>query len=123
MSRPAGSGAASPAGSAVGTTEGSPEDTMEGTADLAERIAGTVEGCPGVAGLSAGAWGRTTTYRPGLPLLGVVVRDTEIEVGVVIRPGRPVTEIAEEVRVAVAPLADGRPVNVMIEDIDDGPAE
>ncbi|MFI0351904.1 hypothetical protein [Actinomadura sp. 9N407] len=87
---------------------------------LAERIGAAVTGLPDVAGLTAGPRAHVVTYRVGPPYGGVAVRDGEIEVGVVARPGRPLAEIAETVRQAVLPLAGGLPVNVLIGDIDDG---
>ncbi|WP_329522116.1 hypothetical protein [Spirillospora sp. NBC_01491] len=89
-------------------------------AELAERIAGTVEDLPDVAGLTAGPHVRVVTYRVGMPVTGVAVRDDEVEVGVVVRVGTPVTGVADAVRTAVTPLAGGRPVHVLIGDIDDG---
>ncbi|REE98658.1 hypothetical protein [Thermomonospora umbrina] len=89
------------------------------TAELAERIAETAADCPGVVELSAGPWGHVVTYRPGLPLRGVAMRDDEVQVSIVVRPDRPVTETAQAVGAAVAPLAGGRDVNVIIADLAD----
>ncbi|HEX2315908.1 MAG TPA: hypothetical protein VHJ17_19335 [Thermomonospora sp.] len=97
------------------------EGTPMTTAEFAERIAETAAACPGVAELSAGPWGHVVTYRPGLPLRGVAVREDEVQVGVVALPDRPVTETAETVGAAVAPLAGGRDVHVIVTDLADAP--
>jgi hypothetical protein len=85
----------------------------------AERIGALVTGLADVAGLTAGPRAHVVTYRVGRPYAGVAVRDEEIEVGVIVRPGRPLAEIAETVRQAVLPLAGDLPVNVLIADLDD----
>ncbi|XVQ10151.1 hypothetical protein ACQP1W_47835 [Spirillospora sp. CA-255316] len=100
----------------AGTRTGSSARTPS-RADRAERIGAAVRALPGVAGLTAGPRGFVVTYRPGPPYEGVAVRDGEIEVGVVARAGRPLEEVAESVRRAVAPLAGDVPVNVLIADI------
>ncbi|MFE9103266.1 hypothetical protein [Actinomadura geliboluensis] len=49
------------------------------------------------------------------------MRKAAIEVGVVVRYGRPFAEIAEDVRRLVRPLAGRRTVDVLIGDVaDDG---
>ncbi|MDL4821963.1 hypothetical protein [Actinomadura opuntiae] len=95
----------------------------DGGGGLAERVAEVVRGCRFVAGLTAGPWARIVTYRAGRPFAGVVVRDGEIEIGVVARTGRPFTRTAEDVRRAVRPLAGERPVHVLIGDIAEGGAK
>ncbi|WP_239137009.1 hypothetical protein [Sphaerisporangium rufum] len=84
------------------------------TGEPADRIAAAVTGCPDVAGLARGP---LATYLAGRTVPGVAVRDDAIEVAVVARYGRPLAEIAEQVRAAVAPLAGGRPVDVRVDDI------
>jgi uncharacterized alkaline shock family protein YloU len=83
-------------------------------APLADRVAEAVEGCPDVASLNRGT---VATYLSGRAVPGVVVHDTDVEVSVVAVYGRPLAEIADEVRSAVEPLAPGRTVNVHIDDI------
>lgn len=85
--------------------------------DVPDRVAEAAMTCPDVLDLTAGPRGRIATYRAGLPLAGVAVRDGEIEVGVVVRHGRPCPEIAEHVRRLVRPLAGERPVHVLIADL------
>lgn len=81
---------------------------------LADQVAQAVAGCPGVVSLARGTAG---THFAGRFVTGVAVRDTEVEIAVVARYGRPLTEIAAGVRAAVRPLAPGLPINVRIEDI------
>lgn len=87
--------------------------------ELADRIAEAAMGCPDVRGLTAGPGGRIATFRAGLPLTGVAVRDGEVEVGVVARRGRPLPGVAEDVRRRVRPLAGDRTVHVLIGDLAD----
>ena len=87
-------------------------------AGLADRVAEAAADCPDVLRLTAGPHGRIATYRAGLPLAGVAVRDRAIEVAVVVRYGRPGPRIAADVRERIRPLAAGREVNVLIADVD-----
>ncbi|MEU3165307.1 hypothetical protein [Streptosporangium sp. NPDC006930] len=84
------------------------------TAGLAHRIADAVLRCPDVADLSGGPFGTVATYLPGERFPGVALRENEVEVSVVVRLGRPIPEIADAVRAAVAPMVGDRPVNVHI---------
>jgi hypothetical protein len=47
----------------------------------------------------------------------VAVRDDSVEVGVVVRFGRPLPEIAAELRRGLTPVAGGRTVHVSVEDV------
>ncbi|SDR95117.1 hypothetical protein [Actinopolymorpha singaporensis] len=87
---------------------------------LADLIAAAVGACPDVARLSAGP---VATYLPGRSVPGVAVRDGEVRVAVVARYGRPLAEIAEQVRAAVAPLVPARRVDVTIDDLAIGDEE
>ncbi|RFU42713.1 hypothetical protein DZF91_05095 [Actinomadura logoneensis] len=89
------------------------------SADLAERVAAAVTALPDVAGLSTGRSAMLVTYRVGAPVTGVAVRDDAVEIGVVARFGRPLGQIADEVRAVAEPLADERRVDVLIADIID----
>ncbi|MEV7012737.1 hypothetical protein [Streptosporangium sp. NPDC051022] len=82
--------------------------------ELAHEIAEAVRNCPDVADLSGGPFGTVATYLPGERVSGVALRENEVEVSVVVQPGRPLPEIADEVRAALAPLVGDRPVNVHI---------
>ncbi|WP_232326452.1 hypothetical protein [Microbispora sp. ATCC PTA-5024] len=97
---------------ATGTTTGRPKDVS--AADVAARV----ESCPDVVRLSRGPFGAVATYLPGGLVPGVVVRDDRIEIHIVARYGRPLPETAEAVRDAVADLADGRPVDVIVADVE-----
>ena len=83
-------------------------------------IADAVSACPGVSALSRGPYGTVATYLPGGYVGGVAVRDDEVEVHVVARYGPPVPETAAQVRAAATPLAGGRAVTVVVDDIDAG---
>ncbi|MGS2640814.1 hypothetical protein [Streptosporangium sp. LJ11] len=91
-----------------------PENPVFGATDLAHRIAYAVRRCPDVVDLSGGPFGTVATYLPGERLAGVALRENEVEVSVVVRLGRPLPEIADGVRAAVAPMVGNRPVNVHI---------
>jgi uncharacterized alkaline shock family protein YloU len=86
-------------------------------AELADRIVGAVTGCAAVAGLTEAPGGPVATYLPGRTVSGVAVRGGEVEVCVVARYGLPLSEVAEQVRQAVAPLVPDRVVDVVIGDI------
>jgi len=64
--------------------------------------------------LSGGPFGTVATYLPGERLPGVALREDEVEVSIVVRMGRPLPEIADEVRKAIAPMVGDRPINVHI---------
>ncbi|PRX95747.1 Asp23/Gls24 family envelope stress response protein [Allonocardiopsis opalescens] len=89
---------------------------------LAARIGARARSCPDVARLSGGPYGAVATYLPGERLTGVAVRADAVEVWVVARYGRPLPEIAEQVRAAVAAEVPGRRVDVGIGDIVAAPA-
>lgn len=82
--------------------------------ELVHEIADAVRRCPDVADLSGGPFGTVATYLPGERVAGVALRDDEVEVSIVVQMGRPLPEIAQEVRTAIAPLVGDRPVNVYI---------
>ena len=81
---------------------------------LADRIATAVAGCPSVARLAEGP---IATYLPGRRVTGVRTSDDRVEVAVVAVHGVPVRGLDAEVRAALAPLADGRPVDVHVADV------
>lgn len=84
----------------------------------ARAIAERVLACPGVAGLSGGPFGTVATYLPGERLTGVAVHDHGVDIAVVARFGDPLPAVADEIRLLVGDLVDGRPVNVTIDDLD-----
>jgi uncharacterized alkaline shock family protein YloU len=101
------------------TTDGAQDTGRADGRDLADRIAEAVTECPDVASL---AGGRLGAFLPGRGAAGVSVHDTGVEVAVVARYGRPMPEIADEVRDAVEPLVPGLPVDVSIDDITEAAA-
>lgn len=98
------SASAAPAGRDIAATE-----------NLANRIVGAVGKCPDVARLAPGPGG---TYLPHRTIHGVVLTDSTARVAVVARYGRPLLEIAAEVRAAVRQAVPDMKVDVVIEDIE-----
>lgn len=96
---------------------GSDAPAPAGAAELADRIAAAVTSCPGVAALTELPGIPVATYLPGWIVSGVAIRPGQVEVCVVARYGPPLPQIAEQVRQAVAALAPGRAVDVVIGDI------
>jgi hypothetical protein len=84
---------------------------------LVDPIAMAVRACPAVAGLHGGWFGRATTYLPGRRVAGVAVFPYEIVIGVVGRYPASVSEIATQVRAAVAGVAPNVSVTVHVEDM------
>ncbi|MEV0973131.1 Asp23/Gls24 family envelope stress response protein [Microtetraspora glauca] len=82
-----------------------------------KRIAERAASCPDVVALSGGPFGTVAAYLPGETVPGISVRETEIEIHATVRYGRPIPEIAAEIRDAVAPLTGGRHVNVTVDDV------
>lgn len=87
------------------------------TIATARRVAERTLGVPDVVELSAGSYGTTATLGAGVRVKGVSVQRDEVRVGVVVRYGRPVPEIASEVREAVRAEVPGRVVHVEVEDV------
>lgn len=86
-------------------------------ADL-EAVAAAALGCPLIAGLTGGHVGEVATYLPGRRILGVREVDGSVEIHVVAKWGRPLPEVAEVVRTAVASHTGGLPVVVFVDDIE-----
>ncbi|MBQ1084207.1 MULTISPECIES: hypothetical protein [unclassified Nocardiopsis] len=89
---------------------GDPGATARAVAEAASRFSDVVE-------LSSGSFGTLSTAVPGGRVRGVAVREDHVEVGVVVRYGRPLPEIAAEIRRGLAPLSGGRAVHVSVEDV------
>lgn len=85
-----------------------------------DAIAAAVLACSTVAGLSGGIAGEVATYLPGRRVTGLRIDDTTVTVHVVGRYGPTMTEISNQVTRAVTPLAGGRTVGVVIEDLEVG---
>lgn len=85
---------------------------------VAGMVATAVLTCPDVVELhQGGGYRRIATYLPGRRIDGVQVSPAGIEVGVVGRYPATVTDIAAQVRAAVATVAPGVPVAVSVEDL------
>ena len=84
----------------------------------ADLVAERVLAVPAVERLDGGAFGQVATYLPGRRVSGVSWRDDVCEVSVVLRlTGAPLPALADEVRHAVAPVAGGRRVDVVVSDV------
>ncbi len=91
---------------------------VEGERHPAELVAERVLACPSVAALAGGLAGQAATYLPGRRVAGISWRDDVCEVAVVLRlDGRPLPELAEQVRRAVEPVAGGRAVDILVADV------
>lgn len=85
--------------------------------DRTRAIAAAAIGCSGVAALSSGPFGTVATYLPDGRVEGVTVREGAVEVHIVTDFGLPLPELADRVRTAVHPLATGRDVLVVVDDL------
>ncbi|MEU5091271.1 hypothetical protein [Streptomyces sp. NPDC021356] len=83
-------------------------------------IAAAAGGCPAVSRLSAGPFGAAAACLPGRRVAGVQVAGEVVRVHVVGRYGHAMAEIGAQVRDAVAAVAPGAVVDVVIEDLDLG---
>lgn len=81
-------------------------------------VAGLVLACPAVAGLSGGAFGSAATYLPGRRVTGIRLAADSVEVHPVLRYGATVTELARQVRGALAGLVGARTVDIVVEDVE-----
>lgn len=82
-----------------------------------DEVAALVLACPSVVRLSGGPDGGAGTYLPGRRLRGVRVSDDGLAVHLVVRHGPTAQEVAQEVRAALAAVAAGRPVDVVLEEV------
>jgi len=87
-----------------------------------DAVAAAVEGCAGVAGLDGGRYGEVATYLPGRVIPGVMVSGGRVTVQIRSR-WVPVPGVAALITAVLAPLTGSRPVDVLIADIDDPPAD
>ncbi|WP_269856965.1 hypothetical protein [Streptomyces sp. RPT161] len=85
-----------------------------------DAIAAAAGGCPAVSRLSAGPVGAAAACLPGRRVAGVQVAGEAVRVHVVGRHGHTMAEIGVQVRDAVAAVAPGAMVDVVIEDLDLG---
>ena len=89
----------------------------------AEAIAAAVASCPGVVRLSPGGSVEVATYLPRQRVVGVRLRDEDLDVRVVPRAGTVRPDLAADIRRAVEPIAPGRAIDVHIDDIDVEPQD
>lgn len=82
----------------------------------ADLIVAAVLGCPSVAALHGGRFGEVATYLPGRRVPGVRHDGGRVAVHVVGRYPASVTDIAGQVRDAVAAVLPGPVVDVTVED-------
>ncbi|TQM80078.1 hypothetical protein FHX81_2401 [Saccharothrix saharensis] len=82
--------------------------------DVSEDVEAALLAHPDVARLD----GAVASYLPGRRVDGVRVGD-RVEVAVVLRPGRPVGEVAAELRAAVTRVAGRAPVDVLVADLEE----
>ncbi|WP_370937556.1 hypothetical protein [Amycolatopsis sp. cg13] len=82
----------------------------------AERIAAAVRDLPVVVDVHGGRFGQVATFGAGGRVGGVRVSEEDVTVGVTVRSPFSAGEVAAAVRAAVA--SPGRPVHVLIADVD-----
>ncbi|HEY2203549.1 MAG TPA: hypothetical protein VGH99_03600 [Pseudonocardia sp.] len=97
------------------TAPGTPGLTSPGDA-VALEVAAVVGAHRSVVRLDDGPYGTIATYLPGRRLVGVRVGlpGEPVVLGVVLRLGRPLPEVAGELRGQVAALCGGQPVDVVV---------
>jgi hypothetical protein len=84
-----------------------------------DALASAVRGCPAVDDLDSGVLGGVATYLPGRRVPGVRVQADRIEVHVRAVWNQPVSVVAGQIRQALASLAGGRTVDIVLTDIAD----
>lgn len=82
-----------------------------------EAVAVAVRACPAVYDVAPAGLATATTYLPGGRVSGIRVDDDRVVVQVRSRWPAPASELARQVRDAVAPLVSSRPVDVDILDV------
>jgi hypothetical protein len=86
-----------------------------------DAVAAAVLACTGVSGLDGGRYHEVATYLPGRTVDGVAVTGGRVRVQIRSRWGAEAPSLATLIKIALAPLAGSRPVDVTIADIDDPP--
>ena len=87
-----------------------------------DEVVAAVTACPDVASMAGGLVSEVACYLPGRRVEGVRISDDGLQVHIVASWGRPLPEVAEEVRQAVQAVAPAVPVLVSIDDIELPPA-
>ncbi|MDI2031502.1 hypothetical protein QFW96_22935 [Saccharopolyspora sp. TS4A08] len=87
----------------------------------AQELADAVLAHPSVARLHGGAFGEIASYFPGQRITGVrMSEDGPVEIGVVLRLDRPLTETLDDLRGALAERLGGTRVDIYVSDVDAG---
>ena len=94
-----------------------PPAPAAGVVDEADAIAAVVLRCPGVLDLHPGGWRQVATYLPGRRVTGVQADSRRVLVSVVLLDGTPVPAAVAAIRGALAPLVGGRPVDILVADM------
>ena len=89
---------------------------------LVDAVAAATLGCPAVAGMHPGGPRFVATYLPGRRVVGVRVEEDRVLVSVVLRQRASVPTLERQIRGALAPLVEGREVDVHVADVDTGQA-
>src|ERR1700690_4135516 len=84
-----------------------------------DAVAAAVRSCAAVDDLCSGAWGGVVSYLPGRQVAGVRVARDHVVVSARIRWDVPAADLARQVRAALAVLAGGRRVDVIVADVTD----
>lgn len=86
---------------------------------LADLVAEVVLGHPDVVRLDAGKFGPIASPLPGRKVIGVRASEAgdPVEIAVVLRLTKPLTEIATELRTRVQTVAGAVPVDIVISDV------
>ena len=84
---------------------------------LADAISAAVTRCPAVVTLDEGGTRAVATYLPGRRVAGIRIEEHRVLVSVVLRYGVSIDSLTSQVRAAVAPLAQGRTVDVHVADV------
>ena len=92
--------------------------TVPGPQADAELISAAVLACPGVVALHAGMFGDVRAYLPGRTVPGIRLGGQAVEVHVTAWYGPPLPAVAAQIAAAVEPLLAGRPLRVVVEDVE-----
>lgn len=87
-----------------------------------DTVASAVSACAGVSALYGGRISEVASYLPGRRVSGVVVDPDALTIQVRARWGVPAADVFDQINAVLAPLHVGRPINVVVADIDDPPS-
>jgi hypothetical protein len=82
-----------------------------------DAVATAVGGCGGIADLYFGPFGGVVSYVPGRQVRGVRVTPDHVVISVRARWGVPATELARQVRAALAALVGPQRVDIVVADV------